>query len=67
MTTRRTERGFRIYSDFRDRNGKNVRVQASDLATERCVWVQIEGAAHLTVPMAKKVIKALQDFVDGKD
>jgi hypothetical protein len=48
----------------------------SSIATKRCVWIQNEvtehmgehfGNAHLTVPMAKRVIKALQAFVDGKE
>lgn len=71
---KRTSRGFAIYADFKDEYGKNIRVQASSLATKRCVWIQNEvtehmgehlGNAHLTVAMAKRVIKALQKFVDG--
>jgi hypothetical protein len=73
---RRTNRGFAIYTEFKDQYGLNIRVQASSLATRRCVWIQNEviehtgeylGNAHLTVPMAKRVIKALQAFVDGKE
>ena len=73
---KRTERGFAIYADFNDEYGKNIRIQASSLATKRCVWIQNEvteymGAtfanAHLTVPMARRVIKALQQFIDGKE
>jgi hypothetical protein len=73
---KRTNRGFAIYAEFKDEYGKNIRVQASSLATRRCVWIQNEvtehmgvhlGNAHLTVPMAKRVIKALQRFVDGKE
>ena len=73
---KRTSRGFAIYTEFKDEHGCNIRVQASSLATKRCVWIQNEvtehmgqhlGNAHLTVAMAKKIIKALQEFVDGKD
>lgn len=73
---RRTERGFAIYTEFKDRYAKNICVVASSLATERCVWIQNEvtfhmgtalASAHLTVPMAKRVIRALQKFVDGVD
>jgi hypothetical protein len=69
-----TQRGFAIYADFKDYDGINIRVQESSLATKRCVWIQNEvvhhlgesiGNAHLTVAMAKRVIKALQAFVDG--
>lgn len=73
---RRTERGFAIYAEFKDEYGKNIRVQASSLATKRCVWIQNEvtermgghlGNAHLTVAMARRIIEALQAFVDGKE
>ena len=72
---KRTERGFAIYTEFKDEYGKNIRVQASSLADKRCVWIQNEvtehmgtylGNAHLTAAMARRVIKALQAFVDGK-
>jgi hypothetical protein len=71
---KRTERGFAIYDEFKDQYGKKIRIMKSSLATDRCVWIQNEvceihghhiGNAHLTVPMAKKVIAALQRFVDG--
>ena len=73
---KRTERGFAIYTEFKDEYGKNIRIQASSLATKRCVWIQNEvtehmgihlANAHLSVGMAKRVIKALQTFVDGKE
>lgn len=73
---KRTERGFRIYTAFKDEYGANISVIKSSLASRRCVWIQNEvvnchgenlANAHLTVSMAKRVIKALQDFVDGKD
>lgn len=73
---KRTERGFAVYADLRDQYGKSIRIVKSSLATGRCVWIQNEvvehmgtylGNAHLTVPMAKRIIKALQAFVDGKE
>jgi hypothetical protein len=73
---KRTERGFAVYTEFKDQYGANCRIVRSSLATGRCVWIQNEvvhhmgehiGNAHLTVPMAKRVIKALQAFVDGKE
>lgn len=73
---KRTKRGFAIYTDFSDLYGKNCCVVASSLATKRAVWIQNEvethmgehlGNAHLDVRMAKRVIKALQEFVDGKE
>jgi len=76
MRLKRTQRGFAIYAEFKDEYGKNIRIQASSLATKRCVWIQNEvtehmgehlANAHLTVPMARRVIKALQAFVDGKE
>jgi hypothetical protein len=76
MGLKRTPRGFAVYTEFKDEYGKNIRVQMSSIATKRCVWIQNEvtehmgehfGNAHLTVPMAKRVIRALQAFVDGKE
>ena len=73
---RRTNRGFAIYTQFKDLYGKDVRVQASSLATRRAVWIfpetsmhmgEPQAGAHLTVAQAKRVIKALQAFVDGKE
>lgn len=74
---KRTERGFAIYTEFKDLYGKNIAVVKSSLATQDCVWIQNEvtehlptgthlGNAHLTRAMAKRVIRALQAFVDGK-
>jgi hypothetical protein len=44
---KRTERGFAIYTEFKDEYGKNIRVQASSLATKRCVWIQNEVTEHM--------------------
>ncbi len=75
---KRTERGFAIYTTFTDLYGKKCTVLRSSLATKRAVWIQNEidlcgpdkepiGNAHLSVAMAKRVIRALQLFVDGKE
>jgi hypothetical protein len=75
---KRTDRGFAVYAEFKDYYGQGVRVQASSLADKRCVWIfpehhkhRVTGehicGAHLTEAMAKKVIRALQAFVDGKE
>jgi hypothetical protein len=74
--TKRNQRGFRIYASFKDEMGATISVVESSIATRRCVWIQNEvcfcgadkepiGNAHLTVTMARRVIKALQSFVDG--
>jgi hypothetical protein len=74
---KRTERGFAIYADFKDLYHANICIQRSSLAGKRAVWIQNEvvpcgpdkepiGNAHLSVAMAKRVIKALQRFVDGE-
>ena len=72
---KRTPRGFAIYCEFKDFNGKSVRVLRSSLIVRRLVWIfpEVERAstgeyiagAHLTVPMAKKIISALTRFVEG--
>jgi len=73
---KRTQRGFAIYAEFRDANGDAVRVQRSSSFGRRLVWIfpalkihlgEVISGAHLTVPMAKRVIKALQRFVDGEE
>jgi|HubBroStandDraft_6_1064221.scaffolds.fasta_scaffold266493_4 hypothetical protein len=64
---KRTDHGFVIYTEFKDANDKNIMVQASSSATSRRVWIHTDGDAHLDVKMARRVIRALQSFVDGKD
>lgn len=74
---KRTQRGFGIYTQFKDLYGKDVRVQASSLASKRAVWIfpEVETActgehiagAHLSVALAKRIINALQRFVDGEE
>ncbi len=66
-----TERGFVIYDDFIDRYGHRVRIQESSLATESAVWIFTEGgadgAAHLTVEMARRVRGALDKFITTRE
>ena len=67
MRTKKTKRGFRIYSDFKDFYGDRVRVQESSLATKRAVWIFAMGAhiagIHLDRERAKTLIRALELFV----
>jgi hypothetical protein len=73
---KRTERGFAKYAEFRDYDGENVKVQRSSSIGRRLVYIfpaakmhlgEIICGAHLTVPMARRIIKALQQFIDGKE
>lgn len=73
---KRTARGFATYTEFKDSNGDNIAIRRSSAMGKRHVWIFPEAkihmgeaisGAHLTVPMAKRVIKALQAFVDGKE
>lgn len=76
---RRTNRGFRIYSEFKDSYGSTVTVQESSAAMRSCCWVfvknhkgedalihlgQLQGVSpHLTKPQAKRLANALLKFV----
>lgn len=73
---KRNGRGFAVYADFQDLYGCNVHIVRSSLVGPRAVWIQNEvthhmgehlGNAHLSVAQAKRVIRALQAFVDGKE
>lgn len=71
VVQRHTERGFAVYCEFTDLYGKQIKVVKSSLATKDAVWIQNEvckdtalGNAHLDKDMAKRVISALQDFVN---
>jgi hypothetical protein len=73
---KRTARGFAMYAEFKDFDGENVKVQRSSAMGRRLVYIfpaakfhlgDIVCGAHLTVPMAKRVIRALQMFIDGKE
>ena len=74
MRTKKTKRGFRIYSDFKDFDGERVRVQESSLATKRAVWIFAEvrfhmgehiAGIHLDRARAKRLIRALELFIAG--
>jgi hypothetical protein len=71
---KRTSRGFALYTEFKDADGESVKVQRSSSIGRRLVYIfpnakihlgEAISGAHLTVPMAKRVIKALQRFVNG--
>ena len=73
---KRTNRGFAIYTEFKDANGDNVKIQRSSQIGRPLVWIFPEArmhlgkplaGAHLTRFMARRVIRALQEFVDGKE
>lgn len=73
---KRTKKTQRVYAEFKDFYGRGIRIAASSLFGRRAVWIQNEvvqhnglfsGNAHLTVPMAKRVIRALQAFINGED
>lgn len=62
-----TPRGFGIWDAFKDRNGREVRVQESSIATEACAWVFVSelpeakgGAIHLTLKTSRQLRKALK-------
>ena len=77
-----TQRGFRNYADAKDSYGINYVIRESSAAMKRCVWIfthdpkhyfkddvtgyDIVPALHLTEAQAKRVIKALQKFIDGE-
>ncbi len=71
----RTNRGFKIYSEFIDTYKSTVRIQESSNVLKRC-WIFVEndgknpasnlitnGAIHLSVGQAKRIIKALEKFI----
>jgi len=75
-----TNRGFRNYADAKDSYGINYVIRESSAAMKRCVWLFIHDhahykkdevtgydlspALHLTESQAKRVIKALQKFIN---
>lgn len=63
----RTCRGFRVYAEFRSK-GREVIVQESSLATERHVWVFLEGTAafDLNEEQARTLRDALSAFLESK-
>lgn len=72
---RKTNRGFKIYSEFTDTYQSKVRVQESSSVLKRC-WIFVEndgkhprsnlvtdGAIHLNTRQAKWIINALEKFI----
>lgn len=67
----KTERGFVVYDEFKDRYDSTITIQESSIAFEPCVWIfaknpnsKDEPSPHLTPAQAERLIKALQQFVD---
>lgn len=77
---RHTARGFGIYSEFTDTYQNRIRVQHSSAAMMDAVWIFCDGesdgkmvvgsakpfrsAPHLSVSQAKRLIRALQKFIE---
>lgn len=77
-----TNRGFRNYADAKDSYGINYVIRESSASGQRRVWLfvhdekhyykdevtgsDIAPALHLTEAQAKRVINALQKFVNEK-
>ena len=67
----KTPRGFQGYLEMTDLYDARIRVQQSSLAIDSAVWIFCDSSPHMENPsphlnaeMAKKVIAALQEFVD---
>jgi len=74
---RYTDRGFRIYAEVKDSGNNTIRVQESSAHVVGeldgpFVWIftdlpkgstEVNPAPHLTLNGAKKVMKALHDFI----
>jgi len=68
---KRTERGFAIYGEFKDSYDASIRIIESSADPLIYCWVYIDGggitnndgATHLTVAQAQKLIKALEAFI----
>jgi hypothetical protein len=67
---KKTERGFVVFGEFKDRYDSTITVQESSIAFEPCVWVftknsdDLTASPHLTPDNAKRLIEILQDFVE---
>lgn len=74
---RRTSRGFKIFSQFKDIHGQTIKVQESSTIIPSC-WVFMEGAEtpfnthlgiksypaiHLTEAQARRLYRALGKFL----
>ena len=79
---KRTELGFRTYTEFSDIYGVRVSVLESSITTKRCCWISAQKdrkdgvfhlgywyaySPHLSAAMARRVAKALLRFADGKE
>ena len=68
---KKDQRGFYIYSEFKDSYGSSIQIKESSSAMGPRVWIfcNREGtiedpAPHLNVTQAKRLIKGLQKFID---
>ncbi len=69
---KRTQRGFRIYGEFKDSYCSEVRIQESSSAMGRFCWIfshkandqQTDFPPHLSVTQAKLMVKALTKFIE---
>lgn len=77
MPKKYSDRGFAIYEELTDTQQTIVKVQKSSLAEENCVFILGNNdisshpdkyfPPHLNVEQAKRVIKALQEFVSDNE
>ncbi len=66
-----TGRGFRIYAEFKDSYGSDVRIQESSNAEGRYCWIfshrandqETDFPPHLSITQAKRVVAALTKFI----
>lgn len=76
---KKTNRGFNIFTEFKDTYKNTIRVQQSSSAMTNAVWIftdstgpsfekcpENSSAPHLNKTQAKRLIKALQKFVGEK-
>jgi hypothetical protein len=79
---KRTPRGFAVYGEYKDRDGRTVRIQESSRLDGPLCWIFCNDkdgrsavmhlgqptsiAPHLTRAQARRVAKALLKFADGK-
>ncbi len=73
---KRSHRGFAIYGEIKDTRKCVVRVTRSSAGGLPCCWIFVDDpmrvyreapAPHLSRAQAKRVIAALQRFVDGEE
>jgi len=72
---KKNDRGFKIYTEFKDTYGHKIRVQQSSSACADRVWIFAEPnedaserspSPHLSRQQARWLGKALIKFADGK-